>query len=189
MAVSVMLFQETLLPKQMNKGTGISTVILDKLCVEMGAIYYLDKGYVDFFRLFSHIHKNGAFFVTRAKDNMLYEVVESRGSAPETGIIGDEIIKLTRVRPSKRYPETPRIVTYEDFATGKICSFISSHSMAPRRMPSYSNLDCSLLIPDSGTCQEKVMAGAIINTISQTLGFVLFEKVPINSLNGTAVNF
>ena len=52
---------------------------LDDLCVEMGAIYLLDKGYVDFFRLFNHIHKNGAFFVTRAKDNMLYEVVESRG--------------------------------------------------------------------------------------------------------------
>ncbi len=55
----------------------------------------LDKGYVDFFRLFNHIHKNGAFFVTRAKDNMLYEVVESRGCDLEAGVISDEIINQT----------------------------------------------------------------------------------------------
>ena len=68
---------------------------LDSLCVEMGTIYLLDKGYVDFFRLFNHIHKNGAFFVTRAKDNMLYEVVESRGCDLEAGVISDEIINQT----------------------------------------------------------------------------------------------
>ena len=67
---------------------------LDNLCVEMGAIYLLDKGYVDFFRLFNLIHKNGAFFVTRAKDNMLYETVESSGCDTDTGIINDETIKL-----------------------------------------------------------------------------------------------
>ena len=40
---------------------------LDEICVEMGAIYLIDKGYVDFNRLFNVIYKNGAFFVTRAK--------------------------------------------------------------------------------------------------------------------------
>ena len=40
---------------------------LDEICVEMGAIYLIDKGYVDFNRFFNVIHKNGAFFVTRAK--------------------------------------------------------------------------------------------------------------------------
>ena len=69
----------------------------DNLCVEMGAIYLLDKGYVDFFRLFNLIHKNGAFFVTRAKDNMLYETVESSGCDTDTGIINDETIKLAGV--------------------------------------------------------------------------------------------
>ena len=100
---------------------------LDTLCVEMGAIYLLDKGYVDFFRLFNHIHMNGAFFVTRAKDNMLYEVVESKGSDPEAGIISDEIIKLTGIKPSKCYPETLRMVIYEDFATGKVYRFLTNH--------------------------------------------------------------
>ena len=84
---------------------------LDNLCVEMGAIYLLDKSYVDFIRLFNLIHKNGAFFVTRAKDNMLYEGVESRGCDPKAGIISNEIIKLTGVKPSKCYSETLRMVT------------------------------------------------------------------------------
>lgn len=100
---------------------------LDTLCVEMGAIYLLDKGYVDFFRLVNHIHKNGAFFVTRAKDNMLYEVVESRGNDPEAGIISDEIIKLTGVKPSRCYPEDLRMVTYGGFATGNVYCFLTNH--------------------------------------------------------------
>ena len=100
---------------------------LDNLCVEMGAIYLLDKGYVDFFRLFNLIHKNGAFFVTRAKDNMLYETVESSGCDTDTGIINDETIKLAGVKPSRCYPETLRMVTYEDFATGNIYRFLTNH--------------------------------------------------------------
>ena len=167
---------------------------LDTLCVEMGAIYLLDKGYVDFFRLFNHIHMNGAFFVTRAKDNMLYEVVESKGSDPEAGIISDEIIKLTGIKPSKCYPETLRMVIYEDFATGlplpyqpfgirssddrstlqralerrtvlQMDKATSSYQVILWHLGKcrlYSNLDCSMLVPHSGTCQEKVGARAII---------------------------
>lgn len=84
---------------------------LDNLCVELGAIYLLDKGYVDFFRLFNYIHKNGAFFVTRAKDNMLYEVVEPKGCDPEAGIISDEIIKLTGVSAIPRLSEWSHMKT------------------------------------------------------------------------------
>ena len=43
---------------------------LDELCIELGAIYLMDKGYVDFYRLFNLIHKQGAFLVTRAKENI-----------------------------------------------------------------------------------------------------------------------
>lgn len=165
---------------------------LDTLCVEMGAIYLLDEGYIDFFRLFNHIHKNGAFFVTNAKDNMLYEVVESRGNDPEAGIISDEIIKLTGVKPSKCYPENLRLVTYEDFATGNVYRFLTNHlgydalTIAElyrerwnvelffkwikqhlhiwhlRECRLYSNLDRSMLVPYSCTCQEKVGNRAII---------------------------
>ena len=189
---------------------------LDALCVEMGAIYLLDKGYVDFFRLFNHIHKNGAFFVTRAKDNMLYEVVESRGSDPEAGIISDEIIKLTGVKPSKCYPENLRMVTYEDFATGNVYRFLTNHlgyeSLTIAELyrerwnvelffkwikqhlhikSFYGTSEnavytqiwiavCSFLI--LALAKKKLGLEQSLYTISQTLGFVLFEKVPINQL-------
>jgi hypothetical protein len=68
---------------------------MDEMCIEMGAIFLMDKGYIDFFRLFSNIHKNGAFFVTRAKDNMLYEVVSCRVVDLQTGVISDQIIRLS----------------------------------------------------------------------------------------------
>ena len=48
---------------------------LDDLYIEPSAIYLMDRGYVDFNRLFKLITKKNAFFVTRAKDNMLFEVV------------------------------------------------------------------------------------------------------------------
>lgn len=60
-------------------------------------------------------------------DNILYKVDESRGDDPEAGINSDEIIKLTGVKPSKYYPETLRMVTYKDFATGKVYRFLTNH--------------------------------------------------------------
>jgi hypothetical protein len=167
---------------------------LDTLCIEMGAIYLLDKGYVDFFRLFNHIHKNGAFFVARAKDNMLYEVVESRGSDPEA----------------------LRMVTYEDFATGKVYRFLTNHlgyealtiaelyrerwnvELFFKWIKQHLHIKsfygtsenavytqiwiavCSFLI--LALAKKKLGLEQSLYTISQTLGFVLFEKVPINQL-------
>lgn len=69
--------------------------MLDEICIEKNAIYVMDKRYVDFFHLFNRIHKNGAFFVTRAKGNMQYEDVKSNLADKNAGIIADEIIELT----------------------------------------------------------------------------------------------
>ncbi|WP_407681768.1 DUF4372 domain-containing protein [Proteiniphilum propionicum] len=77
------------------------------MCIEIGAIYLMDRGYVDFFRLFNNIHKNGAFFVTMAKDNMQYEVVSSRAVDSQTGVISDRIIRLTTV--NSNYFETSNL--------------------------------------------------------------------------------
>lgn len=68
---------------------------LDDLYIEPSAIYLMDRGYVDFNRLFKLITKKNAFFVTRAKDNMLFEVVSEAEVDKSTGIISDERIKLT----------------------------------------------------------------------------------------------
>ena len=100
---------------------------LDEICVEMGAIYLIDKGYVDFNRLFNVIHKNGAFFVTRAKDNMQYEIVKSMPVDKQTGVISDEIVRLTKKNSKQKYPEEFRMVVYEDFATGNLYRFITNH--------------------------------------------------------------
>ena len=94
--------------------------------VEPGSYYLMDKGYVDFKQLFNHFHRQQAFFVTRAKDNMKYEVVEERPVDKQTGVTNDTIIRLTGPRTSKWYPDTLRMVVYEDYATGNVYRFLTN---------------------------------------------------------------
>lgn len=100
---------------------------LDNLYIEPSAIYLMDKGYVDFYRLFHLIHKRNAFFVTRAKDNMIFEFVSSNEIDKSSGIIADEQIRLTGLRTSQWYPEEIRMVTYEDYATNNVYRFITNN--------------------------------------------------------------
>jgi len=104
---------------------------MDELYIEPAAIYVMDKGYVDFFRLFNLIHQKRAFFVTRAKDNMVYEVVSSNQVDKQTGILSDEYVKLTGYKSSREYPEKFRMVTYEDFSTGLVYRFITNNFELP----------------------------------------------------------
>lgn len=101
--------------------------VLDDLYIEPSAIYLMDRGYVDFNRLFKLITKKNAFFVTRAKDNMLFEVVSEAEVDKSTGIISDERIKLTGLYTAKWYPEELRMVTYEDYATSKVYRFLTNN--------------------------------------------------------------
>lgn len=100
---------------------------LDELYIESVAIYLMDKGYVDFNRLFKLINKKNAYFVTRAKDNMLFEVVSAGSVDQSTGVIADEHIKLTGLRTSKWYPEELRMLTYEDYATNNVYRFLTNN--------------------------------------------------------------
>ena len=104
---------------------------LDNLYIEPAAIYVLDKGYVDFFRLFNVINKQKAYFVTRAKDNMRYEVVERYPVDQQTGVISDDLVVLTGHYTSKDYPEPFRMVTYEDFSTSVVYRFITNSQFGP----------------------------------------------------------
>ena len=99
---------------------------LEELYIEPAAYYVMDKGYVDFFRLYDLIHQKRAFFVTRAKDNMLYKTIESFKVDQSTGVIRDELIKLTGVKTAKWYPDSIRMVVYEDFATSHVYRFITN---------------------------------------------------------------
>ncbi len=94
--------------------------------VDPGSYYLMDKGYVDFKQLFNHFHRQLAFFVTRAKDNMKYEVVEENTVDSSTGVISDFIIRLTGQNTSKWYPETIRMVVYEDYATNNVYRFLTN---------------------------------------------------------------
>jgi hypothetical protein len=99
---------------------------LDVLPVEPGSYYILDKGYIDFHRLYTLIHQSRAFFVTRAKDNIKYEVISSADVDQDAGLISDQLIKLTGCKSSKSYPETFRLVIYEDYSTGIVYTFMTN---------------------------------------------------------------
>lgn len=87
----------------------------------------MDKGYVDFYRLFHLIHEKNAFFVTRAKDNMRFDITACCEVDKSTGVIADEKIKLIGLRTSQWYPEEIRMITYEDYATNNVYRFLTNN--------------------------------------------------------------
>jgi transposase len=103
---------------------------LDLLAPEPGAIYVMDRGYVDFTRL-HRLHQSGAFFVTRAKANMDARRVYSAPSDRENGIICDQTIALAGVQTSQHYPEHLRRIRFKDAETGKTLVFLTNQRMLP----------------------------------------------------------
>ncbi|MDD2286425.1 MAG: IS4 family transposase [Paludibacter sp.] len=101
--------------------------VMDKIPAKPNAYYLMDKGYVKFDALYKHFHLKNAYFVTRAKDNMVYEVLERRKVHPDAGSISDQTIRLTAVKTSSKYPDTLRLVVYEDFSTGVVYRFLSNN--------------------------------------------------------------
>jgi len=104
--------------------------VLDLLLPEPGAIYVMDRGYVDFDRLFA-LHQAGAFFVTRAKSNMDWRRVYSAPADRSTGIICDQTIALEGVQTSRHYPEHLRRIRFNDPKTGKSLVFITNQRTLP----------------------------------------------------------
>jgi len=104
--------------------------VLDLLLPEPGAIYVMDRGYVDFARLHA-LHQAGAFFVTRAKSNMDARRVYSAPSDRSNGIICDQIIALAGVQTSQHYPEHLRRIRFRDPETGKTLVFITNQRTLP----------------------------------------------------------
>ena len=104
--------------------------ILDQLRYIPGAYYVMDRGYVDFKRLYQ-LHQNKAFFVTRAKRHMRYAVVESRPVDKETGLRCDQTIRLTGATTKKAYPEYLRRIKFRDPETGKTLVFLTNDFELP----------------------------------------------------------
>ena len=99
---------------------------LDILIPEAGSIYVMDRGYVDFKRLYA-LHQATAFFVTRAKSNFQYKRRYSRPVDKTTGLRCDQTIVLTGVHSKKDYPETMRRIVYCDAETGKRYVFVTNN--------------------------------------------------------------
>ena len=104
---------------------------LDKMPVEPGAYYVMDKGYVDFHRLYTLIHQCRAFYVSRAKDNIKYEAISSSEVDKTAGIISDQLGRLTGYKSLKSYPEEFRLVVYEDYATSVVYTFMTNDLNLP----------------------------------------------------------
>jgi IS4 transposase len=104
--------------------------VLDMLPIEAGAFYIMDRGYLDFSRLYT-MHQCAAFFVTRAKSNMNARRVYSAPVDRTTGLVCDQTIALKGHCTSKDYPEHLRRIKFKDPQTGKVLVFLTNNMTLP----------------------------------------------------------
>ena len=104
--------------------------ILDVLVLEVGAIYVMNRGYLDFARLYL-MHQALAFFVTRAQSNTKLRRIYSAPVDRSTGVICDQTVALTGITSSKDYPEPLRRIRFKDTETGKTLIFLTNNFALP----------------------------------------------------------
>lgn len=100
--------------------------ILDQITWEAGAIYLMDRGFLDFSRLYS-IHQSGAFFVTRARKRFDYKRLLSMPANKFQGVKSDQAITLKNFYPRRGYPERLRRIHYFDSATQNRLIFLTNN--------------------------------------------------------------
>lgn len=104
--------------------------VLDELGIEPGAFYIMDKGYLDFARLF-RLHRQAAFFVIRAKSNLACTRRESRVVDKSSGLRSDQTIALTGPLVSQKYPEPLQRVSYYDGEHRRKLVFLTNNFTLP----------------------------------------------------------
>ncbi len=104
--------------------------VLDHLPIEPGAFSVMDRGYVDFARLF-RFTRHSAFFVTRAKRNLDYTRRVSRKVDKSTGLRSDQTIMLAGVKSSRLHPDPLRRVSYYDAETDRRFVFLTNNFTIP----------------------------------------------------------
>lgn len=102
--------------------------VLDMIKFEPDSFYVVDRGYIDFGR-FYHIHTCGAYFITRARKDFSFTLIESLNSTENPAIICDQIIKLRKKNfyASRDYPKTLRRIKYYDSETKRYFVFITNN--------------------------------------------------------------
>ena len=114
----------------LSDGKTHDTKVLDMLVFEPGAFYVMDRGYMDFHRLF-RLHQSGAFFVTRAKNNLRARRVYSAPTDRSTGVIADQRVMLEGFYASQDYPEHIRRIRFADPTTGQTLIFLTNNTSLP----------------------------------------------------------
>jgi len=104
--------------------------VLDILPMEAGAFYIMDRGYVDFTRLYA-MHQRGAFFVTRAKSNFDARRVYSAKVDKASGVVCDQTMALRGSKSARNYPEHLRRVRFKDPLSGKTLIFLTNNTTLP----------------------------------------------------------
>jgi hypothetical protein len=107
--------------------------ILDVMNFESGAFYVMDRGYLDFSRLYT-IHTAGSFFVTRAKNNTLLRRVYSQSitnNEKQMGVRCDQIVVTVLKKAQENYPEKLRRIKYYDTENDRYYVFLTNNSTLP----------------------------------------------------------
>ena len=104
--------------------------ILDELLPEAGAFYVMDRGYIDFQRLY-FFTLCSAFFVVRTKENVLLQRRYSHAVDKSTGVRSDHTVILTAMESARVYPDALRRVSYFDAETNKRLKFLTNNFTLP----------------------------------------------------------
>lgn len=180
--------------------------ILDLLAPETGAFYVMDRGYLDFERLYV-FHQARAFFVTRAKSNLDARRLYSAPGDRMTGILCDQTIAFTGYQSHRHYPVRLRRIRFKDADTGKTLVFLTNHTTLPalticalyksRRQvepffkwikrffgTSENAVTSHIWIAVSGyvlvaIIRKRLTLQVSLSTLLQILSVTLFEKMPI----------
>ena len=104
--------------------------VLDLLLIEAGAFYIMDRGYLDFERLYA-LDQAGGFFITRAKRNLDARRVYSAPVDRDAELICDQTIALNGFYAAKHYPAYLRRIRYRDPETGKNLVFLTNQFALP----------------------------------------------------------
>ena len=104
--------------------------ILDQLSFEAGAFYVMDRGYLDFARLYK-LHLASGFFVTRARKRFDFQRLYSQPVDRTTGVICDQTVTLVNPVPRQGYPEKLRRIRYRDALTNQRLVFLTNNFNLP----------------------------------------------------------
>lgn len=113
-----------------SDGTVHDVNALDLLIAEAGAFYVMDRGYLDFARLY-RLHRAGAFFVTRARSDARFQRIYSQPVDRSTGVICDQHVELVVFYSRQGYPERLRRIRFKDPQSDKTFVFLTNHFGLP----------------------------------------------------------